>query len=465
VDYDFVGLQVHASGELWSAANVDIRAAMMQRYGSGNPALQRACATGEKAVTACPGNRRWIQLVFDSLLLMAVSQVSMVDARDAMLAADLIRFGGANQDLLWNAFAKRGLGETAASNGSGDANPLPGFTSPYADEATVTFRPVDDNVAIADAELYVGRYQARGVPVADTNAATALTDQVRLVPGVYEFIVHAPGRGHLRVGPIELKAGQVRDLAVNLRQNLAAAAAGATATGDGINLARLIDDDEATNWVSLDATVACKQVTVDLAGGAQQIRRVQVSAMLRPQHRERPGRFGVEPVLGAAAVPGAGVRGEGRYSPTSAPARRTTPVSRTPTRARTPTARRRARKRSTCASPSSRRSRSRSMSRQARDPACDQALVTGRSLLLCGARPHASDRRAEGLRGGTVGQCSRSRPSSPSTPASGTRSGPPCSAPPATCRTAPAAYSRSTLEPWQRLRVSKMYPARSVISS
>jgi len=282
VDYDFVGLQVHASGEVWSATNFDIRRAMIARYGAGTPALNKSCARGETPVTSCPGNRRWIQLVFDSFLLLAVSQNSQVDARDAMLGADLIRFGGANQDLLWNAFAQRGLGETAVSNGAGDANPAPGFTSPYASEATITFRPVGDNAAIPNAELYVGHYQARAVPVADTNAATPLTDTVSLVPGTYEFVVRAPGRGHVRVGPITLKAGQVRDLPVQMRSNLASASAGATATGDGINIARLIDDDEVTNWASLNSPVAGKQVTVDLAGEAQTVRRVQVSAMLRP---------------------------------------------------------------------------------------------------------------------------------------------------------------------------------------
>ena len=109
--------QVHADGEIWSATNFDIRQAMIARYGAGTPALQQACADGADAVEHCPGNRRWIQLVFDAWLLMASGAVSMVDARDAMLAADLIRFGGANQDLLWNAFATRGLGEDAASNG------------------------------------------------------------------------------------------------------------------------------------------------------------------------------------------------------------------------------------------------------------------------------------------------------------------------------------------------------------
>ena len=282
IDYDFVGLQVHASGEVWSATNVDIRAAMMRRYGAGDAALQKSCATGATPVTACPGNRRWVQLVFDSFLLMAGSRVSMVDARDAMLAADRIRFGGANQDLLWNAFAARGLGETAASNGSTDVDPTPGFTSPYADEATLTFKPVDDDVAVPGAQLFVGRYQARGVPVADTDPATPLTDQVRLVPGTYEFVVRAPGHGHVRVGPVTVSAGQVRDLPVQVRVNLASTRAGATVSGDGINVARIADDDEATNWASLGSPVAGRQVTVDLAGGTQQVRRVQVSAMLRP---------------------------------------------------------------------------------------------------------------------------------------------------------------------------------------
>jgi extracellular elastinolytic metalloproteinase len=284
VDYDFVGLQVHASGEVWSATNFDIRQAMIGRYGAGTPALQKSCAMGQTQVTSCPGNRRWVQLVFDSFLLMAASQESMVDARDALLAADMIRFGGANQDLLWNAFAKRGLGEAAASNGAGDVDPTPGFTSPFANEGALRFRPVDENDAIVpDAELYVGRYQARAVPVADTNAATPLTDSVNLVPGTYELMARAPGHGLVRIGPFQVKAGQPRDLQVKMRTNLASGAAGATATGDGINLAKLIDDDEVTNWASLGSPVAGKQVTVDLGGGVQTIRRVQVSAMLRPQ--------------------------------------------------------------------------------------------------------------------------------------------------------------------------------------
>ncbi|MFG1994296.1 M36 family metallopeptidase [Actinoplanes sp. NPDC048988] len=285
VDYDLVGLQVHASGELWSATNFDIRKAFMQRYGSGSPALQKSCANGRTPVTSCPGNRRWIQLVFDSFLLMANSANSMVDARDALLGADLVRFGGRNQDLLWNAFARRGLGQNALSNGATDADPRPDFTSPYAKEATVTFRPVDERGRpVTGAKLFAGDYQARAMPIADTDPATALPDTVSIVPGSYRFVAQAPGHGLARVGESPYRWGQKRTLTVRMPLNLASGAAGATATGDGINLARLTDDDEATNWASLGAPVAGRQVTVDLAGDrAQTIRRVQVSALLRPQ--------------------------------------------------------------------------------------------------------------------------------------------------------------------------------------
>jgi hypothetical protein len=136
--------------------------------------------------------------------------------------------------------------------------------------------------AVEGAQLFVGHYQARAVPAADTDPGTALTDSVSLVPGSYEFVARAPGHGLVRVGPITVSAGQQLDLAVAMPTNLASAAAGATATGNGLNIARLIDDNEATNWASLGAPVAGKGVVIDLAGDRHRVTRVQVSAMLRP---------------------------------------------------------------------------------------------------------------------------------------------------------------------------------------
>ena len=85
-------------------------------------AAQLACARGQRAADQCPGNRRWMQTVFDAYLLMADGEVSMLEARDAYLAADRMRFGGANQAEPWTAFARRGFGENAASPATKDGD-------------------------------------------------------------------------------------------------------------------------------------------------------------------------------------------------------------------------------------------------------------------------------------------------------------------------------------------------------
>jgi len=277
--------QVHADGEIWSATNYDIRQALIEAYNDSFPAgdigLQQACFAGVLPAGQCPGNRRWAQLVFDAWLLMASGSVSMVDARDAMLAADMIRFGGAHQALLWNTFARRGLGTGAASAGSADFDPTPSFESAYADNATVTFKAVGE----ADGhpvELFVGRYEAAVRPIADTDPATPLGGTFTIVPGTYEFVARGNGFGSKRF-TFSFNPGQVRDMPVNMSRNLASSASGATASGDGVNVDKLIDDTEATNWASLSGPVLGKQVTVrlDPSNATHQVRRVQVSAMLR----------------------------------------------------------------------------------------------------------------------------------------------------------------------------------------
>ena len=290
IGYDLTGPQVHADGEIWTATNFDIRQAFIGRYGAGDAALNKSCANGLTPVSGCPGNRRWMQLVFDSFLLMAVSQVSQVDSRNALLAADLLRFNGANQDIIWNAFARRGLGEGATSAGNADPDPVPSFRSAYANEAKVTFAPRTGNgKVVRNAQLYVGRYQARAVPVADTDPTTALPNTVDLVPGNYEFTARAPGYGHARVGLTALSAGKKRNLAPRMDDNLTSATNGATVEGTGINLTSLVDDEEGTQWAALGAPVDEQHVIVDLAGNKMQdVRRVQVSAHLRPVDPTNP---------------------------------------------------------------------------------------------------------------------------------------------------------------------------------
>ncbi|WP_433440441.1 M36 family metallopeptidase [Nonomuraea sp. CA-141351] len=291
IAYDIVGQQVHADGEIWSATQFDVRAAFVKRYGDGTARQQRSCADGQTPVERCPGNRRWAQLSFDALLLMASGAVSYVDHRDALLAADAIRFGGKNQDIMWRAFAEHGLGEGAASSGPNDADPTPGFVNPAGKNGSLQLKPLGEAKGAA-LRLYVGDYEGRAVPVADTDPATPLGDTVEMTPGVYSFVVTGNGFGHTRL-KYAVVGGVTLPLPLPLTRNLASAAGGAAAAGDGVNQAKLIDETEATNWASLTGAPAGKSVVVDLAGDAPvTVRRVQVSAMLRPN-------------VGDAADPGA----------------------------------------------------------------------------------------------------------------------------------------------------------------
>ncbi|XRQ04487.1 M36 family metallopeptidase, partial [Actinomadura welshii] len=278
--YDLTGNQVHADGEIWSATQFDLREAFVRRYGDGNRALQRKCADGRVPVEKCPGNRRWAQLSFDALLLMASGAVSYVDHRDALLAADTIRFGGRNHELMWRVFARHGLGEDAASEGPGDADPRPSFASPMSRDARVTLKPRGDAKG-APVRLYVGDYEARAVPVADTDPATPLGATFDITPGRYSFVAVGPGVGHKKF-TATIRTSR-RSLPVVMHRNLAASANGAAAAGDGGSHEALLDETEATNWQSVEAPVAGRQVTVDLAGDRPvKVGRVQVSAMLRP---------------------------------------------------------------------------------------------------------------------------------------------------------------------------------------
>ncbi|HLV59287.1 MAG TPA: M36 family metallopeptidase [Natronosporangium sp.] len=242
--YDITGPQVHADSQIWSAVNHDLRSLYLERYPSQGTAHQRQCADGLLPVDECPGNRRWIQTVFDAMLLMPTAP-TMLDARDAYFAADLLRFGGANQDLLWLGFARRGFGEHASVAGPQNTDPVPSFESPLHEEATLRFEGVakDEGGTPVEFEVYVGNYEARATPI----------DKVeRFVPDPdgYNFVARADGYGHVRFLVKNLKPGEDRTITIHFPTNVASVSQGATASGDGQRHADLIDDTEATNWGS-----------------------------------------------------------------------------------------------------------------------------------------------------------------------------------------------------------------------
>ncbi len=307
--YDVTGPQVHADGEIWSKTNFAIRQLLINKYNSAFPAsdadLQYSCANGELPVQSCPGNRRWIQIVYDSMLLMPTNP-SMLQARDAQLAADLMRFGGANQTELWLGFARQGFGRNATSSNTTantDTDPTPDFEPIGTAPANVTFRGrvVGGGNASVIARIFVGHYEGRVSPIADTDPATIATPASTWTRSPTSHRARTsssparPGYGHVRF-QATFRSGQTRTITIRFVENWASTSQGAFASGDtsgttpaaqATQLMNLIDDIEATNWTTAgtvtsgNLSVAGKRVTVDLSGvNDRRISLVQVSAML-----------------------------------------------------------------------------------------------------------------------------------------------------------------------------------------
>jgi extracellular elastinolytic metalloproteinase len=303
IGYDTPGNEVHSDGEIWVAVNNTVRQALIDKYNgafpAGDAALQAQCAAGELPSQNCPGNRRWIQLVFDAMLLDPVGP-TMIDARNSMLAADVMRYGGANQKEIWGAFARRGMGNAAAIHpalGTQDTNPVPDFGSPLENNAQVTFSLVSKETGDpVVGNVYVGHYEKQANPTADTDPATTNSGidvnrdaTAAFAPGEYEFLAVAKGYGFYRFRA-KFNANQVKTQTVVMPTNWASSTGGATASGDGADFGSAIDETELTNWSAdgraTDGTlsgIAGKQVTVNLAGTeARNITDVAVSAMIAP---------------------------------------------------------------------------------------------------------------------------------------------------------------------------------------
>ncbi|MFI5808257.1 M36 family metallopeptidase [Streptomyces sp. NPDC051561] len=111
------GCQVHRDGEIWAATMWETRTALVGAHGEAG------------------GKQAHEQLMVDGMK-MTPSKPDFLDARDGILAADRANHGGANQCLLWGAFAKRGMGAGATSSAQDQGTPatdLPATCKPTAD--------------------------------------------------------------------------------------------------------------------------------------------------------------------------------------------------------------------------------------------------------------------------------------------------------------------------------------------
>ncbi len=133
--FDVTGPEVHADGEIWNGVNYDIRQAFIK---PGTARAAPPCAhRAPRAVRRSPAAPA--TAAGSSSSTTAGCSWRPATSRCSTRATPCsprteLRFGGADQKLLWNAFAKRGMGTGAASNTNADSDATPSFASPDATE-------------------------------------------------------------------------------------------------------------------------------------------------------------------------------------------------------------------------------------------------------------------------------------------------------------------------------------------
>lgn len=100
----------YGTGEVWTVTLWDLYWSMVEKYGWDDDLYH---GTG--------GNNMAIQLVMDGMKFQPC-EPGFEDGRDAILAADRALYGGANQCLIWEVFARRGIGYNALQRSVGDEN-------------------------------------------------------------------------------------------------------------------------------------------------------------------------------------------------------------------------------------------------------------------------------------------------------------------------------------------------------
>lgn len=101
----------HAIGFIWATMLWDLTWKYIEKYGYNSDVL----------ASSTSGNAKVLQIVMDGLKLQSCNP-SFIDGRDAILRADLVGNAGADKCMIWNTFAKRGLGVNASAGASNVAN-------------------------------------------------------------------------------------------------------------------------------------------------------------------------------------------------------------------------------------------------------------------------------------------------------------------------------------------------------
>ncbi|PTX60802.1 fungalysin/thermolysin propeptide [Melghirimyces profundicolus] len=266
--YDITGPEVHADGEIWSAILWKIREVLAAKYGE------------EK------GARVAEQLIVDAMPISAPNP-SMIDMRDAILAADVDRHHGDHFHELWKVFASRGLGAGAAADSADDTDPRPAFDHLDSNQnGQLVGKVINASTGkpVEGARVIVGSYEARTSHAAKTGTRGGFG--IDMTEGTYDITIQARGFGSRTLKDIPITKGKTQSLKVKLSPNYASLANGAkvmsvTSEDAALKAKNAFDDTEATVWATQEKESGFdgEHVVLKLAGDEPvTVKTIQVSA-------------------------------------------------------------------------------------------------------------------------------------------------------------------------------------------
>jgi hypothetical protein len=246
--------EVHGDGEIWAQALWQLREDLVAAYGP-TEGLSRA--------------RR---LVTEGLRLTPPAP-SMLDARNAILAADTATTGGQDRALVWDEFAGRGMGYFASAVDGNDVEPVQDtHAQPVAPGAPVSGRVSDLDAGTPVAGIRVG-FGGHISDVASDLAATTDANGDYAIPavpqGTYsQLIVEKAGYDRLVPQNVVVGAGGAA-VNVAVRRDWASTAGGAGVVSASAPVyappcgpGNAFDQSQGTGWSS--STSGAKQATVRL---------------------------------------------------------------------------------------------------------------------------------------------------------------------------------------------------------
>lgn len=175
--YDIPGTESpHQLGEIWTSVLWDLYWAFSEKYGY-DPDLTYGNG----------GNNQAIQLIIDGMKIQNCNP-GLLDARDAIIAADILNHNGANECLIWEVFARRGLGWDAQQKNTYNRNDgIAGFASK---PDCITTLKIEKNI---DLEASYGQTVMANINVVNHQGFDA--EQIKIIENIPPGSTYIAGSG------------------------------------------------------------------------------------------------------------------------------------------------------------------------------------------------------------------------------------------------------------------------------